>query len=61
MIPINRMDTSNDIVYNERQYQIDIIEKGLENLTLLSDFKFKNLNTQLKEKKNSFREKEFQK
>ena len=28
-----------------------LIEKGLENLTLLSDFKFKNLNTQLKEKK----------
>ena len=28
MIPINRMDTSNDIVvYNERQYQIDIREK----------------------------------
>ena len=38
-----------------------LIEKGLENLTLLSDFKFKNLNTQLKEKKNSFREEEFQK
>ena len=28
-----------------------LIEKELENLTLLSDFKFKNLNTQLKEKK----------
>ena len=28
-----------------------LIEKGLENVTLLSDFKFKNLNTQLKEKK----------
>ena len=28
-----------------------LIEKGLENLTLLSDFKFKNLRTQLKDKK----------
>ena len=28
-----------------------LIEKELENLTLISDFKFKNLNTQLKEKK----------
>ena len=28
-----------------------LIEKNLENLTLLSDFKFKNLNTQLKDKK----------
>ena len=33
-----------------------LIEKGLENLTLLSDFKFENLRSQLKGKK-SFREK----
>lgn len=38
MVPINRIDTSNDIVYNERQYQIDIIEKGLEILS--THFKF---------------------